>query len=184
MNTHAAISIHADTKTARIIQSCLALNYSGDLYTIQNNENAENIIIRCGMQEKTFSMPVRFGVLLDALFHYHNTQDTSPDVIVFQSGSLDVRQSVFQLQPGKQVRLTEKETEILLFLYKHKGKTVARDVLLRAVWHYADNAQTHTLETHIYRLRQKIEQDPARPAIVVTTHNGYRVVCPTVENPG
>jgi DNA-binding response OmpR family regulator len=73
------------------------------------------------------------------------------------------------------IRLTEKETNILKFLYRASGRTVEREVLLREVWGYNAGVTTHTLETHIYRLRQKIEPDPAQAAILITDAGGYRL---------
>ena len=75
----------------------------------------------------------------------------------------------------EKVRLTEKETNILKFLYRSKDGMVARDVLLHEVWGYNANVTTHTLETHIYRLRQKIELDPRNARLLITEQGGYRL---------
>ena len=77
---------------------------------------------------------------------------------------------------GSKLRLTEKETAILRFLYRAGQQVVTRDVLLREVWGYNANVTTHTLETHIYRLRQKIEKDPATAQLLVTEAGGYKLV--------
>ena len=74
------------------------------------------------------------------------------------------------------IRLTEKETNILKFLLRTDNTVVPRDVLLHEVWGYNAGVTTHTLETHIYRLRQKIEPDPARVSLLVTEGGGYKVV--------
>ncbi len=76
---------------------------------------------------------------------------------------------------GKRLRLTEKEAAILKFLYRAGGKPVPRQILLNEVWGYNSNVTTHTLETHIYRLRQKIEPNPAETRILVTETGGYRL---------
>jgi len=76
----------------------------------------------------------------------------------------------------KKVRLTEKETAILKYLYRAGRRIIGRDVLLNEVWGYNSGVATHTLETHVYRLRQKIERDPARAEILVTEPGGYRLV--------
>jgi len=73
---------------------------------------------------------------------------------------------------GRIVPLTEKEVAIILYLAL-AGAPVPRDTLLHEVWGYHPEATTHTLETHIYRLRQKIEKDPEKPAFLVTTEAGY-----------
>jgi DNA-binding response OmpR family regulator len=74
------------------------------------------------------------------------------------------------------VRLTEKETAIIKFLYRSGEQIVGRDVLLHDVWGYNAGVTTHTLETHIYRLRQKIERDPSQAEILVTEGGGYKLV--------
>jgi DNA-binding response OmpR family regulator len=83
---------------------------------------------------------------------------------------VNVRQMEFA--DGRIVMLTEKEVGILLHLALARAP-VPRDVLLHEVWGYHPDATTHTLETHIYRLRQKIEKDPEKPAFLVTTEAGY-----------
>lgn len=77
---------------------------------------------------------------------------------------------------GGKLRLTEKETAILRFLHRAAPNIVTREVLLRDVWGYNANVTTHTLETHIYELRQKIEEDPVRAKLLVTDGGGYKLV--------
>ncbi len=77
---------------------------------------------------------------------------------------------------GRKIRLTEKETNILKFLYRSPGGMATRDVLLQEVWGYNTGVTTHTLETHIYRLRQKIEPDPSNARLLITEPGGYRLV--------
>ena len=77
---------------------------------------------------------------------------------------------------NKKVRLTEKETAILKYLYRAGDRMVKRETLLNEVWGYNAGVTTHTLETHVYRLRQKIEPDPQRASILVTDSGGYRLV--------
>jgi len=72
-------------------------------------------------------------------------------------------------------RLTDKETAILKYLYRAGDKVVSREVLLDEVWGYSANVTTHTLETHVYRLRQKIEPDPSNVTILITEPGGYRL---------
>ena len=75
----------------------------------------------------------------------------------------------------RKIRLTEKETNILKYLYRAGGKSVPRDELLSEVWGYNAAVTTHTLETHVYRLRQKIEPDPANARLLLTETGGYRL---------
>ena len=77
---------------------------------------------------------------------------------------------------GGKVRLTEKETSILKYLYRAGEKVISRDVLLHEVWGYNAGVTTHTLETHIYRLRQKIERDPSRAELLITEAGGYKLI--------
>ena len=75
----------------------------------------------------------------------------------------------------EKIRLTEKETNILKFLLRANNAIVPRDVLLHEVWGYNAGVTTHTLETHIYRLRQKIEPDPAQVSLLLTEGGGYKI---------
>ena len=77
---------------------------------------------------------------------------------------------------GRRIRLTEKETSILKYLFSAGEKVIGRDVLLNEVWGYNSGVTTHTLETHVYRLRQKIERDPSNADILVTEPGGYRLI--------
>ncbi len=103
--------------------------------------------------------------------------DNSEDA-VFTVGPYLFRPSAKQLlEPARnrKIRLTEKETAILKFLYRAGGRAVPRNTLLIEVWGYNSSVTTHTLETHIYRLRQKIEPDPANLKLLMTETGGYRL---------
>ena len=76
-------------------------------------------------------------------------------------------------ETGIDIKLTEKERDLLFFLYAQNGEIASRDMILQKLWGYADGVETHTLETHFYRLRQKIEKDPANPELLVTSDAGY-----------
>jgi DNA-binding response OmpR family regulator len=121
--------------------------------------------------------PFRFAVLL-ARIRAHLRQHEASDDAVFQIGSYVFKPSSKHLvnDKGGKLRLTEKETAILKFLYRANSGVVTRDVLLREVWGYNANVTTHTLETHIYRLRQKIEKDPANAQLLVTDAGGYKLL--------
>jgi len=121
--------------------------------------------------------PFRFGVLLARIRAHLRSHEQSEDA-VFKIGPYSFRPSAKILTDAadRKVRLTEKETAILKFLYRAGAKVVGRDVLLAEVWGYNSGVTTHTLETHIYRLRQKIEADPSNAEILVTEAGGYRLV--------
>ena len=121
--------------------------------------------------------PFRFGVLL-ARFRAQLRQHEQSEDAVFKIGPYTFKPSAKMLvdDGDKKVRLTEKETAILKFLYRTGVKTVGRDILLHEVWGYNSGVTTHTLETHIYRLRQKIERDPSNAELLVTEAGGYKLV--------
>lgn len=121
--------------------------------------------------------PFRFPVLLARVNAALRQHDQSEDV-VFTIGQYSFQPSakLLEANDGGKVRLTDKETSILKFLYRQGPKTITRDVLLKEVWGYNNRVTTHTLETHIYRLRQKIERDPSNARLLVTEDGGYRLV--------
>jgi DNA-binding response OmpR family regulator len=96
---------------------------------------------------------------------------------VFQLGGYEFRPSAKTLigQDQKKIRLTEKETNILKYLYRAGDKPVSREELLAEVWGYNAGVTPHTLETHVYRLRQKIEPDPGNARLLLTEAGGYRL---------
>ncbi len=120
--------------------------------------------------------PFKFSVLLARVRAHLRSFEQSEDAI-FQVGPYEFRPSTKLLtdSEGRKVRLTEKETNILKYLYRSSGKPVGREELLSEVWGYNSNVTTHTLETHIYRLRQKIEPDPANSRLLLTETGGYRL---------
>ena len=121
--------------------------------------------------------PFKFAVLLARIRAQLRQHEQSEDA-VFMIGHYTFKpaQKLLLDQGGNKVRLTEKETSILKYLYRAGEKVVTRDVLLHEVWGYNANVTTHTLETHIYRLRQKIEKDPSNAEMLLTETGGYKLV--------
>ena len=122
--------------------------------------------------------PFKFAVLL-ARIRSHLRQHEQSEDAVFSIGPYTFRPSAKLLledESNQKARLTQKETSILKYLFRAGDKAVSRDVLLNEVWGYNAGVATHTLETHIYRLRQKIETDPSSAEILVTEPGGYRLV--------
>lgn len=119
--------------------------------------------------------PFKFGILLARvrahLRQHMISEDASYPIghYMFKPGDKILTDS----ETEEQIRLTEKETAILKFLKRADGATISRDKLLNEVWGYNANVTTHTLETHIYRLRQKIEKDPSNSKIIITQSGGY-----------
>lgn len=124
-----------------------------------------------------FGARPRLGTILDRI------RQGAKAVPVFLRHAATIRIGKYQFDPADSqllandasVRLTEKERDILLALLDAGDQGLARQALLDTVWGYASGVETHTLETHIYRLRQKIETDPAHPEILLTENEGYRV---------
>ena len=122
--------------------------------------------------------PFRIRVLL-ARLRAQIRQHEQSEYAVFRIGQYSFRPGAKLLldnETNKTVSLTDKETALIKFLYFSNGKVVSREVLLDEVWGYKAGMATHTLETHVYRLRQKIERDPSKSALLVTEQNGYRLV--------
>jgi DNA-binding response OmpR family regulator len=122
--------------------------------------------------------PFKVGVLLARIRGQLRQHEQSEDA-VFTIGPYSFRPAqkmMVHKQSEKKVRLTEKETSILKYLFRAGEKAVGRDILLHEVWGYNAGVTTHTLETHIYRLRQKIEPLPSEAQILVTEPGGYKLV--------
>jgi DNA-binding response OmpR family regulator len=121
---------------------------------------------------KPFKFPVLQARIRAQLRQHKQSEDA-----VFKLGPYSFRPAlkVLVAEDDSKIRLTEKETNILKFLYRAAIPVVPRDMLLREVWGYNAAVTTHTLETHIYRLRQKIESDPANVRLLLTEAGGYRL---------
>ena len=140
---------------------------SGDQDTIGGLEAGANDYV---------TKPFKFAVLLARIRAQLRSHEQSEDA-VFRLGPYEFRPAAKVLvdERQKKIRLTEKETSILKYLYRAGEKPVARDELLTEVWGYNAGVTTHTLETHVYRLRQKIEPDPTNARLLLTEAGGYRL---------
>jgi DNA-binding response OmpR family regulator len=121
--------------------------------------------------------PFKFAVLLARIRAQLRQHEASEDAI-FRIGPYTFRPGAKILvnEKGSKLKLTEKETAILRYLYRAGTRVVSRDTLLAEVWGYNAHVTTHTLETHIYRLRQKIENNPSSARILVTEPGGYKLM--------
>ena len=120
--------------------------------------------------------PFRVKELIARLQAQLRLFDNSEDA-VFTIGKFSFRPASKSLigADKKRIRLTAKEVDILKFLYRHAKRVVSRQTLLDEVWGYNASVTTHTLETHVYRLRQKIEVDPTNCRLLMTAPGGYRL---------
>jgi DNA-binding response OmpR family regulator len=141
---------------------------SGDADTILGLDSGANDYV---------TKPFRLGVLL-ARLRAHLRQHAQSEDAVFTIGQYSFRPAAKMLVEAdteKKVRLTEKETAILKYLYRAGQRVIDRETLLHEVWGYNPGVTTHTLETHVYRLRQKIERDPSDAKLLVTETGGYKL---------
>ena len=142
--------------------------HDGDLDTILGLDAGANDYV---------TKPFKFPVLL-ARMRAQLRQHEQSEYANFTLGPYTFKPAMKMLitEDERKIRLTEKETNILKFLYRSTGGVVPRDILLHEVWGYNAGVTTHTLETHIYRLRQKIEPDPSNVRLLVTESGGYRLM--------
>jgi len=141
-----------------------------------HNSDSDTILGLSAGANDYITKPFRFPVLLARIRAQLRQHEQSEDA-VFTLGPYTFKPAVKMLlaEDEKKIRLTEKETNILKFLYRATEGVVPRDTLLHEVWGYNAGVTTHTLETHIYRLRQKIEPDPSNASLLITENGGYRL---------
>ena len=121
--------------------------------------------------------PFRLGILLARMRAQLRQHEQNEDA-VFTIGDYSFRPSAKLLSDNasnEKIRLTEKETAILKYLVRSGNRAVPREVLLNEIWGYTTGISAHTVESHIYRMRKKIERDPAKPKLLVTASHGYRL---------
>ena len=142
-----------------------------------NDTDADQILGLDAGANDYVTKPFKFAVLLARIRSQLRQHEQSEDA-VFTIGPYSFKPAAKLLndEKGGKIRLTEKETSILKYLYRSGDKVVPRDTLLHEVWGYNAGVTTHTLETHIYRLRQKIEKDPSNAEILITDAGGYKLV--------
>ncbi|WP_295811046.1 response regulator transcription factor [uncultured Nitratireductor sp.] len=146
------------------------------MLTAQDTDSDTILGLEAGANDYV-TKPFRFAVLLARIRAQLRQHEQSEDA-TFAVGPYTFKPSQKLLidERGGKIRLTEKEAAIIKYLYRAEQKVVTRDVLLEEVWGYNSGVTTHTLETHVYRLRQKIERDPSKAEILVTESGGYKLV--------
>jgi DNA-binding response OmpR family regulator len=150
--------------------------YKIPIIMLITNSNASNVVNNLSTEANDYIIkPFKYPALLKSielqLRQFGKTEYTQHNIgcYIFKPNSKILESK------NKSIRLTEKENDILKFLYQNLEIIVSREILLHEVWGYNSKVTTHTLETHIYRLRQKIEVDPANACLLITETGGYRL---------
>ncbi|WP_142416656.1 response regulator transcription factor [Bartonella massiliensis] len=166
-----------DLDGRQAVQQLRTQEFRAPIIMITNNDTDCDTILGLETGANDYvTKPFRFAVLLARiraqLRQYEQNEDTTFHIGPY---TFKLRKKLLLDQNSNKIRLTEKEAAILECLYYANDKIVSRETLLEQVWGYNENIITHTLETHIYRLRQKIEKDPSNAQILMTDQNGYRL---------
>lgn len=121
--------------------------------------------------------PFRLNEFLNNLRSCINKFENSSDAyLTFNNYELHpLAKEILNLRNNELIKLTEKEVAVIKYLYKAKDKIVSKTDLLQDVWDYNAEVSTHTIETHIYRLRQKVEHDDVDAQLIVTENGGYKL---------
>src|ERR1700742_5243108 len=167
-----------DTDGREVVRSLRKGGFKAPIIMLTGHDTDSDTILGLESGANDYvTKPFRFAVLLARIRAQLRQHEASEDA-VFSIGPYTFRPSAkLLLSPkGNKVRLTEKETAILRYLFRAGQRPVSREVLLQEVWGYNSGVTTHTLETHIYRLRQKVEKDASAPAILVTEGGGYKLM--------
>lgn len=153
-----------------------ALEHRKDIFSgsieFQYRESSD-IKIVIGDKSIGVKLPVRLGTVLDVIQKEVLSSASSKNI--YMGDHILKPRDLLLVQPDKETVLTEKERDILLCILGEPSHMISKEGLLQKVWGYGENIETHTLETHIYRLRQKIEENPATPTFLVTTEDGYKL---------
>lgn len=163
-NTHFDIVI-LDEKTCRPNIKAPVFLLSSD----EENGGSENFHV--------FAKPFKLAEFLDALQAGINRFENSSDgYLTFNNYELHpAGKEILNLRNNELIKLTEKEVSIIKYLYKSRERIVSKNELLQEVWGYSPDASTHTIETHIYRLRQKVEHENPEDQLIITNEGGYKL---------
>ncbi len=147
------------------------------------DSDAEDDVVRgldAGAQDY-LAKPVRPAVLVARLrSHLRHHENSTDAVLTVGRWRFHPGQKVLRDKAGGRIWLTSREVGLLRYLLQRADRAVTRQELLADVWGYDPAASTHTLQTHIYRLRRKIEVDPYDAQLLVTTNVGYRLAAPVM----
>jgi DNA-binding response OmpR family regulator len=166
------ILVDADSAADGPLATCRRLRDQGTGQPIIVLGSGPDPELRTAGATDAIAKPFRLSALL-ATIRRHARTDAAADGLVIGPFRLDPIARHLEDQAGRRIRLTEKETAILAYLHRAGPRVVARDELLGEVWGYSGAVSTHTVETHIYRLRRKL--DDVGPPLLVTEGGGYRL---------
>lgn len=142
---------------------------------VREQASARHLAVRFADSQAQAALVVTLPVRLGALLQKIRQLSSAAPPVTMGAFIFDPAQSVLLSPEGEEIALTEKEAAILKCLLRARGAFVNRRDLLTQVWGYVEGVETHTLETHVYRLRQKLENDPANPVTLITAEQGYRL---------
>jgi len=160
------------------LESAMVLGTGDDMRKVPRHPGQPLLWLGEGAEQgsvRFVKTPVRAAQTIAAIHKILGAQETLPVRMEIAGHAIDTRENLWLRDGEPPVRLTEKEIAILVLLKESAPSKVSRQTMLDKVWAYADGVETHTLETHIYRLRQKIETDPSSPQILLTAEDGYRL---------
>lgn len=168
----------ADAEKADIIiidEDISALNkikHKGPLFFL--NADSENSPLQA---TNIVTKPIRLSFLLDELKSCINFFENSKEGYLSFNKYIvrPISKDIINKRNNEEIKLTEKEVSILKYLYKNKDRLVSKNELLQEVWGYSPDVSTHTIETHIYRLRQKVEHDDPEAQLILTADGGYQL---------
>jgi DNA-binding winged helix-turn-helix (wHTH) protein len=132
----------------------------------------------CPVLSLSFVHPYRLGALLRQIGQMIAQPVLYIDEIAIGDYVFKPQEKALSREEAEDIALTDREVDILAYLIRHRQSPVSREALLKNVWQYQEGVDTHTLETHIYRLRQKIEASAEEPRVLLTVEGGYRLHLP------
>lgn len=163
-------------KIDEIIQSH---NLSVDAQMSSVNDNEIILTHQTSGEQAMVACPMRLGAVIDVALSLEAQAIRQEKVKTINLGDylfFEEQHLLTAINGDTEIRLTDKEVDIIRALKEAADSQMTRENLLEKVWGYRQELETHTLETHIYRLRQKIEKDPNDPKTLTTIKNGYKLV--------
>ena len=148
----------------------------GLIALVPKDYHFEGVLPKLDHYNEILSKPIKVSDLLASIsrnitLKKHDDQDLKIANYFFRPDE----KILIDIETKDRIRLTEKETDILRQLHRADQNELSRRELLREIWGYKQGIYSPTLETHIYRLRKKIEKNPSDATILITTESGYRL---------